>query len=523
MASPAAKTPSGVTQMAENGESLQAGQRRGFFLQPRAGGPFRRLRLRLVITNTVVAALILTIVSFAIYTFEAHVALDQVDTQLRTEAIGKAGNGLPENEALVAGEPEAPYAATSPNLFSVILSDSGSVIEDDDQVATYGLPDITAARPVLSGAERASIVTIKHDTFEFRLYTAPIIEDGKVVGAVQSGMSLLAYEQHMRDLGVMLVLLGVIITLLILVSSFYLTDRALAPARAAFERQRQFAAGASHELRTPLAIVRSLAELLAGHRCATSRPALAAPLPPSIKTDVALSQDESIEALDGARAPEENQDEVATDAHAIIEEVDYMARLVSDLLLLARDERDERALDWRVVDMREVVREVAMRIEPLAAAQDVRLVFAGDRRNEAPAPIRGDRDRLRELTLILLENAVRYTPSGGAVQVSVTSSHGWVAGSRHPAWRGGVTLTVRDTGVGIAPEDLPHLFEPFYRASSESMRRASGVRKGGSGLGLALAQWIVEAHSGSITVISAPGAGATFTVHFPREAGRRSP
>lgn len=526
MTSPVTTTPPGDATSAR-GESAARPRRArlpGLFRQPRAGSPFRRLRMRLIIINTLIAALVLIIVSFAIYTFEARVALDQVDSQLRTEAVGKAGNGLPDSAALIPGESEAPYEATSPNLFSVILGASGNVIEDDDQVATYGLPNIAAVRPVLSGAVSASTVTVEHGDIEFRLYTAPILEHGKIVGAVQSGMSLLAYLQHMRDLMSMLVILDVIIALLILISSVFLTDRALAPARAAFERQRQFAAGASHELRTPLAIVRSLAELVAGHQCAPASTLQVAQAEPSESAEIPRASAIS-GPLSDAGAPEkregESQDEVTTDAHAIIEEVDYMTRLVSDLLLLARDERDERALDWRVVNMREIAREITIRIEPLAAAQNVRLVFAEDGRNETPALVWGDRDRLRELALILLENAVRYTPDGGEVHVGVSASHGWTPTSR-PVRRGGVTLTVRDTGVGIAEADLPHVFEPFYRANSEAMRRASGARKGGAGLGLALAQWIVEAHGGSISVASAPGAGATFTVELPRETGRHS-
>lgn len=499
MTIPVITTPPGGAPAAGDSARALPGPLRRFTRQSSAGGPFRNLRLRLVISNTIIAALILTIVSFAIYAFEARVALDQVDSQLRTEATGKADKGLPEIGSLTPGEAEAAYEATSPNLFSVILGSSGKVIEDDDQVATYGLPDIAAARPVLSGAQSSSAVTIHSGALEFRLYTAPIVEDGKVVGAVQSGMSLLAYEQHMHDLIGMLIALDVIIVLLILLSSVFLTDRALAPARAAFERQRQFAAGASHELRTPLAIVRSFAELAAGHQCA--------PAPASAEAA-------------GAPPPSESQEEVSADAQAIIEEVDYMTRLVSNLLLLARDERDERALDWSMVDLRETAREVTARVEPLAAAQHVRLVYTNPLRGETPATVWGDRDRLRELALILLENAVRYTPSGGEVSVSVTASHNWTPTGRHPTRRGGVTLTVHDTGPGIAAEDLPHVFDPFYRSSSESMRRASGSHKGGAGLGLALAQWIVEAHDGAIAVSSAPGAGATFTVDFPRGGAR---
>jgi signal transduction histidine kinase len=150
------------------------------------------------------------------------------------------------------------------------------------------------------------------------------------------------------------------------------------------------------------------------------------------------------------------------------------------------------------------------------------------------ALVEGDPDRLRELALILIENAVRYTPRGGAVTVTVRTARGAVIRGER---RGHVTLTVRDSGVGIAPEDQPHIFEPFYRASSSAMRRASASGVGnvgemgnlsemdgasGSGLGLALAHWIVEAHGGQISLASAPGKGTTFTVELPlaTQAGR---
>jgi len=110
--------------------------------------------------------------------------------------------------------------------------------------------------------------------------------------------------------------------------------------------------------------------------------------------------------------------------------------------------------------------------------------------------VRGDADRLRQLGVILLDNAVRYTQAG-AVTLRLTGGHGAI-------------LSVSDTGPGIAPEHLPHIFERFYRADP-----ARSSDQGGFGLGLAIARWIAEAHGGRIEVTSAPGRGSTFSVRLP--------
>ena len=238
----------------------------------------------------------------------------------------------------------------------------------------------------------------------------------------------------------------------------------------------------------------------------------------------------------------ENQDNVADDAREIIHEVDYMTRLVTDLLLLARDEHDRRALNWVTVDLRRVLHGVVGKIEPLAAARGVTLTSDLDSKadGQMPAMMEGDPDRLRELALILIENAVRYTPRGGRVAVSLKTTRGAVIrGERH----GHAMLAVQDNGVGIAPEDQAHVFEPFYRATSSTLRRANAAEAegangtsgtngtngtdgfssaGGSGLGLALAHWIVEAHKGQISLSSAPGQGTTFMVELPLVARNRS-
>src|SRR5437879_10496653 len=125
-----------------------------------------------------------------------------------------------------------------------------------------------------------------------------------------------------------------------------------------------------------------------------------------------------------------------------------------------------------------------------------------------PVTVPVDASRIRQLILNLVTNAVKYTPSGGSVRMQLGQTDGRV------------TLTVADTGIGIAAGDLPHIFDRFWRA--DSARTRTGERPG-AGLGLADRKWIAEAHGGRIDVVSRPGRGATFTVTLPREPPARKP
>jgi signal transduction histidine kinase len=120
---------------------------------------------------------------------------------------------------------------------------------------------------------------------------------------------------------------------------------------------------------------------------------------------------------------------------------------------------------------------------------------------ESPVLLAVDRHRIREMLLNMVTNAIKYTPQGGTIALNLEADTDWV------------TFTVRDTGIGIAAGDLPHIFERFWRA--DPARSRTGARPG-TGLGLAITQWIAEAHGGSITVQSRPGRGSIFTVRLPK-------
>jgi len=236
--------------------------------------------------------------------------------------------------------------------------------------------------------------------------------------------------------------------------------------------QRRFVADASHELRAPLTTIRGSLEFM------RRAPDL----------------------------PEEDRAALLEDAYA---ESERMAALVSDLLLLARvdasaSSRGARAalLDEQLTGRREPVEmdQLAMevfrygRTQLHARHKDLSLIIS----NLEPVTVLADPGQLRQLALILLDNAIKYTPAGGKIRLSVTRN-----GSR-------AALSVADTGIGIDPDDRQHIFERFYRAD-----RARERDENGSGLGLAIARWIAEAHGGEMSVHSQPGQGSTFTALLP--------
>ena len=227
-----------------------------------------------------------------------------------------------------------------------------------------------------------------------------------------------------------------------------------------FAALRRFTADASHELKTPLTVVR------AGVERAITRPGMPQ------------------EAL----APLEET----------LQQVNRMTELLDSLLTLARADEGRAELHREPVDMREIVEEAGETGELLAEHAGVGIEI---RLPAEPLVLAVDRSRIRQLALNLIENAVKYTPRGGQVSVELAGNDGRVV------------FTVADTGIGIAPGDLPHVFDRFWRADSARTRTSE---RAGTGLGLAICKWIAEAHGGTIEVQSRPGRGTTFTVGLPR-------
>lgn len=234
---------------------------------------------------------------------------------------------------------------------------------------------------------------------------------------------------------------------------------------AMLQSQRRFVADASHELRTPLTTIRGNADLL--------------------RRGVTLTADDTREMIG-----------------QISDEADRMARLVGDLLTLARADGGIRTA-YRPVMLRPLVESVAFQARNLGAGRlHVSVIpYIGDGDLETV----GDADALRQLLLALIDNAIKYTPDGGTITLGLSTAHAKNTGD-------GAVITARisvmDTGLGIRAEDLPHIFERFFRA--DRARHTAG-----SGLGLAIGKEVAQAHGGEIAVESSVGAGSMFTVSLP--------
>ena len=234
-------------------------------------------------------------------------------------------------------------------------------------------------------------------------------------------------------------------------------NRMLARLDTSVKQMSQLTADASHELRGPVSLIRTTAEL----------------------------------AVRGNRTNSEYHDDMVQ----IHTEAERTTLLIDSLLILARADSKEGGLQLELTQIATSVWEAVHQAKNLAVEKRIELTA---RLISEPVVVRGDSDALRRLFFILVDNAVKYTPEGGWVQVDLTSSDGKAA------------VTVQDSGIGIAEVDQPHIFDRFWRADQV---RSRGT--GGAGLGLSIAHWIVKEHNGSIEVRSRPGHGSTFKVAIP--------
>ncbi len=341
---------------------------------------------------------------------------------------------------------------------------TGALRINEQDVSFPGLPAMDAVATALGGQANGTVVEIGDD--RVRVWTEPVVVDGKLAGAVQGARGL-AEVQHQRRLLLWLSLLGVGLGGLVAVpAGLFLARRAMRPIEAVFARQQAFVADASHEIRTPLAVIRANAELL-------------------------------------RRLQSPSATDIAEGSGTILDEVDETSRLVDDLLLLARADEGAQLIELGEVDLFALAAGAVDAMRPRAEQLALDLGMAG----AAPVIVEGDEARLRQVMRILLDNALRYTPAGGKVNVAVVNS------------ADGGRFSVTDTGIGIAPADQSRVFDRFWRADKARTRAL-----GGAGLGLPIARALIDAHGGKIGLESRLGRGTDVWFTIPRKTrGRHDP
>jgi heavy metal sensor kinase len=463
----------------------------------RAWVALHTIRARLTLWYVALLAIILVAFSAFLYFSLARNLYAEVDQLLAAEA-----QQIVTSLELHTGPPRLPRLSSRlPAGMVVQLYDpAGEPLAASDAGTAFPLLP-TALAQAAQGHKQLETARLADGTL-WRVLTRPVVTDGQVVAVLQVARPLRDVEGALRQL-VTLMALAIPSTLLLAIAGgLFLAGRALDPidriTRAAesisaeglsrrlalppspdevgrlaatfdrmlerlehaFQRQRQFAADASHELRTPLAMLTTEADL----------------------------------ALERPRRAAEYRRVIAS----MREEAARLNQLLSDLLTLARADAGQETLAREPLALDALADDVVAAMTPLAQTRGVRLERSGDR---ATVRVLGDQTRLTQLLVNLIDNGLKYTPAGGTVTVAVGREGGQAV------------VRVVDTGVGIAAEHLPHLFERFYRVD-----KARSRAEGGAGLGLSICQWIARAHGGEITVASQPGQGTTFTVQLPLAA-----
>lgn len=443
-----------------------------------------RVRRKLIIWNIAVGLGLVAIIVLAMYfsisnSIEKEITNDltgTADTILQSPGIINPAGISPTRTSTANGDYEDGEGSQKPgenddterstrlalsDTFYFLLDSKGNVLTNSRNITYPGLPSLANLNQVLAGGTLFTDLKLANG-IPLRLYSVPVRQsDGKISGMLQVGKDLTIHQEQLRGVVFTTGLVSVVGLVLALVAALILTKRSLIPIRQAMERQREFVADASHELRTPLTLIRANAEVALRHKQQT------------VAENTELLED-------------------------ICKESDYLTRLVADLLTLARADMGKLEASLEPLELRHLAVEVTREMRPLAEAKHLKLGFEESGTEPTELWINGDTLRLRQLLVILLDNAIKYTSSG---QISLQLGRG-----RSQA----VILKVTDTGIGIPPDKLERVFERFYRVD-----KARSRHEGGFGMGLAIASWIVQLHNGTLQVNSHVGQGTTFTVTLP--------
>ncbi|GAC1421976.1 MAG: ATP-binding protein [Ktedonobacteraceae bacterium] len=479
--------------------------------------PFPRVwplgvRLQLMFWYTAVFAVLIFFSDMFLYTQLQTSLLGNLDTSLQQQAE-QVSNGITTTDGSTiaiqnvtgdllelgtnAVDQQGNHADVNFGSLVRILDTKGHLLRETAASTTLQVPSVSVTQALQGTPWQGNVTTTTGQ--QVRLYSMALTEGGTHIAVVQVGESLAQLNAALHSVFLELVLIAPCILLLGALGSYWLASRAFVPIDRltrttrqiqagdlhqrvpvprtrdevhrlattlnemisrldeAFRRQRRFVADASHELRTPVAVIRSMTEL----------------------------------ALFEGMTPQEYKQLLGN----INSEAERLGHLISELLALARSDEGKTVLELEPVRLDQLVEGIVANAEILAMEHNVLLHVQAAK----PVTVIGDEARLIQALINVLDNAIVYSNEGGLVTISVEQKENTAC------------LTIRDTGIGIAPEHIPHLFERFYRVDPARVRTDGNS----SGLGLAIVEWVIHAHGGSITVESQVGQGSSFLITLP--------
>ena len=408
---------------------------------------FRKLRLKLMLVNLSVIALLFVLLITGTYFFVRGQMVQggrHMMSKLSHDLVAGNFKGFPPDRDQEDDGPPRPM------VFFIKTNPAGDIIQTSplapltkSQLSRFSL------QAQETGETRGSLIFEQN---EYHYQIAPVADDQGVFIIFQD-------FQHDRNLLAALVtslsITGIVCMILSFFGSLFMANKAMVPIRKSWQQQKEFLADASHEFRTPLTIIQTNLEIVRDN-----------------PEETVLSQEHWL--------------------NNIYEETLCMTKLVESLLFLARADSHQQLLATNHFLLNQTIIIAAELFRPVAASQGVTL----DLQVNTQISYCGDETKLRQVVGILLDNAIRHTPTGGKITINLEKL------------QQGILLSVSDTGEGINPEHLGKIFERFYQSDSSRSQ-------GGTGLGLSIAKWIVDNHKGKISALSTPGKGSTFTILLP--------
>lgn len=412
---------------------------------------FKKTLLQLTLINSSLLILLIALLGGTIYFYEKAVTFRNSDKML--------SQAVPGRVFVFRGPIRGPEATDprthDPRLAGLVLNKSGEPVLssfgdtlDDDEVMQFFKP--------LLPQENGNIVEKKAHGRYYHVISRKLKLNGESFTTVYAVD--VSAEKNLLHTLLSIILYGLLIGAVAAVAAgYFLARRALRPIRKAWDKQNRFVADASHELRTPLSIIQ-------------------------LKIEGLLKQ------------PRRQIQESGEDIAVMLDETRRLSKLVGNLLTLARSDANRLEVSLKPVDVVSLLSKV---VEPFREMAEFKGKLFEVHTGSEPIMIIADEQRIHQLLVILLDNAMKFTSEGGKISVSCVRE-GKMA-----------NIMVTDSGVGISEKDLPHIFDRFYQAD------ASRSDQRGTGLGLSIACWIVEKHHGKIEAASKIHEGTTFTVRLP--------
>lgn len=402
-------------------------------------------KFRLIVINATIIMTLFWIFSFAIFNLVKSAQYKSVDKELLT-VKNRMTNGFYLNRIRIA-----------PRM-TVLIKDSDGKILNNNSVPKFYYEN----QDILNEKTLNEVKTIEVDRNYFRTISFNVTSADNKTRVIQLLVDINSTEEVINNLLYMLLMGGAIMVIVSIGVSWFLAGKSMEPIMESWKKQKQFVEDASHELRTPLTTVKSRLELL-------------------------------------LRDPESKIIDKYDDIEPALSEVNRLNRLVADLLTLARSDSNVVEIEENRIDIKSIVENI---IEPYAEIGEMqeKKVYT----ELSPTIIWGDEGRIKQLIIILLDNAIKYTQAGDYIKISTLEIDNKVL------------LSVEDSGIGIKQENKVKVFERFF-VEDKSRTKANG----GTGLGLSIAQWIVTKHNGTIEAKDNMPKGTKFIVTIPIKASSK--